>query len=475
MLGARMRDPIRVLKTRWARTLSDWVRFGRSLGPLVAELRERDTWDPERLRTWQTDRVRALLRHAYDNVPFYRRRFESVGFHPDDFSDLADLSRIPPLTKKDIRECAEEIFARGVERWRLKKGRTGGSTGEPTAFYRPSSEVAWHVASIRRCEEMLGIRPGDVMVRVGGVAYAATWQKRLYGLWESRVLGVHGLTCDYLDDDRLIKYIDTIADIEARVVGGYPSAMYLLATKMLEIGRRLPSVQIVWTSSEMLQPFQRERIREAFGVEAFDTYGAGDVPVASECAAHNGLHLFQSARLIEVVKEDGTSARPGEVGQVLVTSFYNWDWPYIRYDLGDLVEVSPPGPCVCGIRLPKVSRVLGRTGDYLVSPDGRRATVANLTLIFGPVARQVRAYQFFQEDPASVEIRLVPGYGYDSTTETFITDCVRSVLGEACRITVRTMQDIPTTPAGKRLLVVSKVPQQDRPEASGPSRGVSCP
>lgn len=450
-----MMDRVRFIISKWGRAVSDWMRFGRSLTPLVAELEERETWDRVRLREWQTEQIRFLLKYAHQNVPFYQQRFREVGWHPEDFRSLEDLSRIPPLTKADIRAHWKDLFARGCDRERLKEGRTGGSTGEPTPFFRTAIEAAWHVASVRRCEAMLGIRPGDVMVKLGGVAYAATWRKRLYSVWERWMTGSRGLTSDYLDDSRLTEYIRVIGSIRARVVGGYPSALYLLATRMLETGLRLPFVEVVWTSSETLHPFQRERLREAFRVEPFDTYGAGDAPVASECIAHAGLHLFQNARLIEIVKENGESAGPGEVGRVLVTTFYNRDWPYIRYDLSDLVEVAPEASCPCGNRLPRISRVLGRTGDYLVSPDGRMATVANLTLIFGPVSRQVRAYQLAQEDPSMVDVRIVPGQGFGVETESYIRESVSSILGPSVRVIVRIMDDIPATRAGKRMVVVS--------------------
>lgn len=442
---------------RFARPLMDRVRFGTDVDAMTRTLREREGWDPARLRAWQLERVRAFLRHAYDQVPFYRRRFDAAGFRPDGLDDLAQLAVLPPLTKEDIRAHVEDLFARDARRDRIKAGRTGGSTGEPTPFFRSVEEAAWHQATVRRCADMIGMRPGDAMVRLGGDAYARNWKKRLYGLYERWLENGHGVSSSYLDAARLDGYMDLVDRLGARVIGGYPSSVYLLACRMVETGRRLPTVRVVWTSSEVLLDLQRERMREAFGVQPFDTYGAGDSPLASECAAHDGLHLFQHSRLIEVVDDAGRQVGPGEEGRVLVTAFHNRDWPYVRYDLGDRAVMGPPGACPCGNRLPRLVRVLGRTGDLLFAPDGRTATTANLTLVFAPINRQVRAYQVAQDALDEVEVRIVPAAGYDAAVEAHVREAFRGILGDTVRVRVRTVEDLPATPLGKRLIVVSSI------------------
>lgn len=439
--------------------LFQFLRFRRTTRPLEVELERRERWSPEAIQDWQIEQLRQILSHCAHHVPYYRALFRRVGFDPDRVKERSDLGVLPPLTKDLIRSHGQDLFADGVSQSDLKKGRTGGSTGEPTPFYLSREEAAWFEALVRRCRDWIGVRPGDRMVKIAGRPYTSDWRRPFIQFVNTRLRNIRSLPAPYLSDSLLDSYIRALEKMRPPVLYGYPSAMELLSRRMLERDRRLPSVRVVWTSSESLLDHQRALIREAFGCEPFDGYGGGDAPLAMECRAHQGLHVFQHARFIEVVDERGLAVPAGGTGRVLVTLFFNRAWPYVRYDTGDLAEVMPEDrPCPCGVRLPRFRRIHGRTGDILVTPDGRRATVANVTLVFGPIHDRVRAYQFFQERPDEIEVRIVPTQTYSKETEEYIERSLRLFLGCDVRLTFRKVDDIVLTPAGKRRILVSTLP-----------------
>ena len=448
----------RFLTNRVIRPAVEKCLYGRAIRPLEAILRERETWEPAYLRQWQVSQLRPFLQHCYDNVPFYRRRFDEVGFRPSKFEDLSQLAAIPPLTKADIRAHADDLFARGFGPRGLRVGRTGGSTGEPTLFYQSNEETAWAHATVRRFWGMAGIVQGDRRVCLGGRNYTPTWRTRVYPNYFKMVENYYTFPSAFLSTAILDDYIRQIQRLRPRALGGYPSSVSLLAARLIETAQRIPSVEVVWGSSEVMTDLHRARIRQGFGVEPFDAYGGGDTPVATECQVHQGLHLFQSSRLIEVADEQGNTVGPGGSGRVLVTTFYNWAWPYVRYDMGDVVERGTFGDCPCGCRLERIAQVQGRTGDYLVTPDGRFATPPNLTLVFVSIADKVRAFQAVQHDRSEMEMRVVVTPEWSKETEAYVIRSLRSFLGDEIRIHVRLVDDVEITPVGKRRVMVSTVP-----------------
>ncbi len=449
----------------------DLWRFGKRIDPLKRVLEEREGWDPERLRSWQVERLRDILVHCDRHVPFYRRRFREVGFDPSRFDDPSQLEVVPALTKDDIRAHAHELFAEGLSRRGIKRGNTGGSTGVPTPFFLSREEAAWFEAVVRRCYDWLGIRPGDRIVKIAGLTYWKDWRLPFIQFVNTYFRNLRSLPAPYLSDDLMDSYILTLNQMRAPVLYGYPSAIELLARRMIETGRKVPSVRVVWTSSETLLDHQRALVREAFGIEPFDGYGGAETPIAIECRAHQGLHVFQHAKYVEVVDERGRAVPPGRTGRVLVTQFFNRVWPMVRYDLGDLAEWMPDGdPCPCGVRLPKFRRIHGRTGDILVTPDGRRVTIANVTLVFGSIHDQVRAYQLYQDRPDAIEVRIVPTRSFTTATETHIERSLRRFLGDEVHLVFRHVDDIELTPAGKRRILVCTLPGVgSRPSAGSPS------
>lgn len=443
-------------------------RFHRLTRPLEFELARREQWSREQIREWQIGRLRSILDHCARRVPYYRTLFRRVGLDPHAIKDATDLQGLPPLTKDVIRRHVEDLFAEGVSRSDIKKGSTGGSTGEPTPYYLSRDEAAWIDATFRRCFSWVGAKWGDRLLKIGAAPTGAShsMRNRLVRLFNEKVKNIFSIPVPSLDDSSINRYLMTISEIEPTILYGYPAAFEMIARRMVVTGHRLPSVRVVWTSSETLFPHQREIIREAFGLDVFDGYGTGDAPIALECVAHDGLHLFQHTKLIEVVDGDGKQVLPGQMGRVLVTQFHNFAWPCVRYDTGDIAELSVErSDCPCGVRLPKIKRVVGRIGDTIVTPDGKVIPAKTIPhfAVFGLVASKIRCYQIFQEKKEEVLIKIVRGEGYDQATEDHVRREISAVLGDAVRVGFQYVDDIPLTRSLKRRLVVSALPESELP------------
>lgn len=162
------------------------------------------------------------------------------------------------------------------------------------------------------------------------------------------------------------------------------------------------------TSAEVLEPADRQLIEEVFGCPVFNRYGCREVGViASECPAHQGLHIAAEGLLVEIV-QGNDPVRPGESGAILVTDLLNLGMPLIRYRIGDM-GTWEEGQCPCGRGLPRLREVSGRVTDFLVGADGR--LVSGVYLATYVVARRTSLgqVQILQEEPGRVRYRIKPG------------------------------------------------------------------
>lgn len=448
--------------------LVQFLRFRGPTRPLELQIARMERWSPQAIRDWQVERLREILSHCARRVPYYRVLFRRVGFSPETVKAPSDLRVLPPLTKDVIRRHTQELFAEGVLLSDLKKGWSGGSTGEPTPYFLSRLEAAWIDATFRRCFAWVGAKWGDRLLKIGPAPTGASQslRSRLINWFNEGIKNIHSLPVPSLDDSSIDECLRMIEKIRPSILYGYPAAFEMVGRRMLVRKIRLPFVKVVWTSSETLYPHQRDIIREAFGLEVFDGYGTGDAPIALECFAHDGLHLFQHTKLIEVVDGDGKQVKPGQMGRVLVTQFYNFAWPCVRYDTGDIAELAAEGAdCPCGVGLPKIKRVWGRIGDTLVTPDGKviPAKAIPYYRVFGVVGSKIRCYQIYQEKKEEVLIRIVRVEGYDQVAEDHIRREISAILGESVRVRFQYVDDIPLTRSLKRRLVVSALPESELP------------
>jgi phenylacetate-CoA ligase len=198
-------------------------------------------------------------------------------------------------------------------------------------------------------------------------------------------------------------------------------------------------------------------MEEAFGPSVFDTYGCREVMlIASECEAHDGLHVSMENLVVEIlVDEDGKQrpAREGEAGTVVFTDLHNLGMPFIRYANGDIATRGPERRCSCGRTLPRIQSVQGRTSELLRDAAGTAVSGLALSFLFHDIAGAVRQFQAVQHKDRSVTINLV-------LNEELSKDALADVERHGARllngvdVKVKTVRELPRNPAGKHRLVV---------------------
>ncbi|MGA5316979.1 phenylacetate--CoA ligase PaaK [Streptomyces pseudogriseolus] len=319
--------------------------------------------DPDGLRALQLERLRNSLRHAYENVPFYRESFDKAGVHPDDCRSLSDLSRFPFTTKADLREnYPYGMFA--VPRERVRRlHASSGTTGRPTVVGYTENDLSMWAGMVARSLRAAGARPGDI----AHIAYG-------YGLFTGG-LGAHygaerlGCTVIPASGGMTSRQVTLIQDLRPSVIMVTPSYMLTLLDEFERQGvdPRSTSLRVGVFGAEPWTEDMRREIEERFAIDAVDIYGLSEVigpGVAQECVeTKDGLHIWEDHFFPEVVDPlTGEVLPEGERGELVFTSLTKEAMPVVRYRTRDLTRLLPGTARV----FRRMEKVTGRSDDMVI-------------------------------------------------------------------------------------------------------------
>ncbi len=443
---ARVPDPLLPALLR-AHRFGKW-RFWRRVRSGERFLAESERWSPERLEEYQLAQLRALLAHAHANVPYYRKVFGELGAHPGDFRQLADLARLPTLTKADLQEHLQDLTATNVPPGRRVYVTTAGSTGIPVGFYHDAEETeAKELAFLASQWGRVGYRLGDrvAVLRGAVVQEGALWERSPF---RNALL----LSSYHLTPDRLPLFLDRLRRFGPRFLQGYPSSLSLLADYMLEHGEPpIEGVRAVLCASENLYDWQREQLGQAFRCRIYSHYGQSEVVcLAGECEHDTRLHIFPQYGVTELVDENGLPiAEPGRVGEVVGTGFLTRSMPLIRYRTMDLASFAP-GTCeLCGRPYRLFERIEGRLQEFIVTGTGRQISMAAINM-HSPVFDNVYQFRFYQERAGEVTLRVVPkrSYSEERDKDRMLRE-LRPKLGADVELAIETVPEIQRSGRGK--------------------------
>jgi phenylacetate-coenzyme A ligase PaaK-like adenylate-forming protein/N-dimethylarginine dimethylaminohydrolase len=419
--------------------------------PVVERWRQlkRTQWlSLDELAAMQRDQLSALLRHAYEHVPFYRRRFGDAT--PDD-----GLAALPIVRRADLQRAGSE-WASTVPPLPTVRKQTSGTTGEPLLFgFEPDSEN-WRRAVKYRGYEWAGYRPGDRALHFWGVPVAddISWKARIKIALDRRVHRDIYIPCAVMTDDRLADVARVIERTRPQVFVCYAQAGAELARFINRNGLRAWATIPVICGAERVLPRDRADLEEAFGPAVFDTYGCREVMmIAAECEAHQGMHVAMENLVVEIVGPDGQPVREGETGEVVITDLHNFGQPFIRYANGDIATAAGDRRCACGRALPKIQSVQGRLSETLRDGNGAAVSGVALSFVVQSASHAIRRFQAVQHKDRSVTISVVPVHELTSASLDEIRRHGQQLLA-GIDVAVRVVPDLPRSAAGKHHLVV---------------------
>jgi phenylacetate-CoA ligase len=408
-------------------------------------------WSRERVAEYQAARLRALVRHAYERVPYYRRRFDEAGLDPARIRTLADLTTIPVTSRDDVQGALlHEIVAEGFDPAKLEVHRTSGSSGQPLEIRRTWFEDRLLQAWRLRVMGSFGLRLRDrrvaiVTPRLGG---QRAWYRRM-GLLPYAEIGC------LLPPDEMLARLRTL---RPEALHGYPGTLAWLAGALTPGDRETIRPRLIFTGAETLTPDMRAHIEEGFGGTVADLYGSHEFNlIAWECPAGGCYHVSDLTLIAEVLK-NGRPAEPGEEGELVGTALHSYAMPFLRFRLGDQV-MRGAGRCACGAPNSTLARVVGRVMDRFTLPDGRSVHPYTLVTPLVKAAPWVRRYQIVQERADHIVVKAAPFEGREPAPEALarLRAAILENLGARVQVDLEVVAEIPAGAGGKFRPYSSKV------------------
>jgi phenylacetate-CoA ligase len=407
----------------------------------------------DEMLAWQWRRVTRLVRHAWENVPFYRDHYSRVSFEPGDLKSWDDFHRLPTLTKDAIiANFPARMLARGESAERLIVSRSSGSTGKALDVAYDAQATALFILAGLRLYRM-------------GFPYRA-WHRQLYVYTSPYPL-------DSLFGLFPLHFVPTLApvsDIVAEIRRRRPDLLVCYPSHLKQIAQAIPAderarlgLQCISVNSEMSTQAERDDLSRQFGCPVLDEYSSEELTrIAAQCR-HGAYHVFEDINYLEAV--------PSATGDSLLvgTNLHNFAMPIIRYEQNDIGSLAER-PCACGWKFRHLTGLQGRKNDSFTLPGGRTLSSGFLLdatyEVLLTYREEVRDFCLIQQSPDVVLLEIVPGSGWSESAAAAIRRRFQELLGSEVSMEVRPVEVCTKTKSVKRNPIISLVGRANSAPAS---------
>lgn len=431
-------------------------RDGYRVDPFVKELDSSQFLSVDQIRDIQLQKLIRLLSFCRDNNPFYRERLLQAGLDPTTIRNLGDITELSVLTKDDIRSAGNALFSRGYSRDNSVHNRTGGSTGVPLHTYMDYPAVAFKKAATLRHNSWAHLEPGDRLAAVwGDTDKPQPLKTRLRNLFTDRAIHLDTLN---FDKPHLARFVADIHQYRPPVLMGHAHSIFRFAEYVRAIGITDIAFQGIITTAMVLSEVERRTIEAVLHSPVFNRYGCEELSIiASECEAHEGMHICGEGLYVEVLEE--TASQPG---RLIITDLVNYAMPMIRYEIGDY-GVTQTGVCSCGRGLQRLKAVVGRTADFLYTPEKKPVfgiSILDTFVIHIPGLKQV---QVVQDRFDHMDFYVVRDINFSETTLTLLQKNIADIFGRQMVADIHFVEQIAQTERGKFRFSICNIPPEQLP------------
>ncbi len=441
------------LVTRFIFPFQEWLKKHDTVA--IKQAMEKSQWLPlETIQKNQLDQLKTFLTQVQIHVPYYRKLFQQLDFHPENIETLSDLSRLPLLSKSTIKANLEDLKADNAQH--LSRFNTGGSSGEPLVFFIGKQRVSHDVAAKWRATRWWGVDVGDPEIVVWGSPIELGAQDGLRGL-RDKVFRTQLLPAFAMSDHKLNEFVQIMQRVRPKMLFGYPSALAHIAAHAEKHNQKLDNlgIKVAFVTSERLYDHQRKLIERIFACPVANGYGGRDAGfIAHECP-EGRLHITAEDIIVEIIDAQGDKLPNGEAGEIVVTHLATGDFPFIRYRTGDIGVLSDES-CPCRRGLPVLKEIQGRTSDFIVAQDG--TVLHGLALIY--ILRDIEdieEFKIIQHSLQQTEVFIKVVSKLSEKTENQIQEAFKARLGASVEIDIHYVEHIEKEKSGKFRYVVSHV------------------
>lgn len=398
-------------------------------------------WSADQLAEWQNSQLKEFVKHAYYHTVYYKNLFDSLGLTPADIQSTEDLKKLPVINKAIINAHYDELIPDNIQQFKYRKGKTGGTTGEPMLYLCDENTWGYVTAAKIFHWKRAGYHYGDKFVAMGSSSLFSQKPSMVRRIYD-KLRNEYPMNAVNLTDDLCKKYVETIKREHIHYLYGYAAALFTFTKYVKDNDVDLTQIKAVFSTSENLTDYYRKIMEETYQCKVMDCYGARDAGITAY-ESKRGVYQVGYNVIAEVVDEIAPNT-----GSLLSTNFLNYSFPLIRYQFGDEVELAPSineneynGQVI--------KHVMGRTSDVMRLGNGHHLTATGFSMIMKEF--DVVAFDFQKLGDLKLLLRIQPiPDKYTKDQEDKIKETFVRYIGEDCSLDIEYVEKFDPLKNGKR-------------------------
>jgi phenylacetate-CoA ligase len=428
--------------------LRNGLNYGSELTNALKVISDTQWLSRDEIKAYQMQKLRRLLDHVSQKVPYYRELMEKSGIRPEDVKSPEDFLGFPILTKDVIRRNHDGLVSLDSGSRQAVEAATGGSTGEPLRLLRDRNTTIWTEAALMRGRGWAGFTFG-----LRAVFFKTYGSTSWLGNNRGKLANLFYFTA-FDREKELVSSMKRVKELKPFCIESYASNLYRIAVACKRYGLDDICIPVIFSTGEMLYPHQKEFIETQFGGKVFDYYGCNEIgSLAYECE-HGRRHITDEHVILEVTDEAGNPVT-GRPGMITITDLDNYSMPFIRYRNGDAGVIANE-PCPCGRGLTVLTNLEGRLQDYLRAADGNAVPAIYFPGRFRGL-KGIAQYQIVQDALDKITLRIVKNAFFSPDELKEMVGAIKEVLGENIEINVEELDSIELTGRGKNRPVICRI------------------
>jgi phenylacetate-CoA ligase len=438
--------------------LHAWV-ISKNVRTYYNELSNSQWFSREQIEELQLEKLRKLVTHSYYHVRYYRNLFDSLGIKPDDIQSLDDLSKLPYLTKSIITDNLHYgMLSDNHDKSKILKIVTSGSTGIPFTCYADKFQLEMRWAATLRSMEWTGYVFGDKCARLWHQTIGMRPIQVIKEFIDAKMSNRIFLPAYSMNSANIMKYMKKLQRFNPVLIDGYAESFNFLANFLRENESFKLNPKAVISSAQILPDQSREAIESRFQTKAYDKYGSREFSgIAYEAGTKNEHLIVAENYIVEIIVND-SKAKPGEMGEVVITDLNNYCMPFLRYKIGDLaVAMDPNQRSSCGRGLPMLGKIEGRVQAIIFGEGNRFLPGTFFAHFFKEYPHLINQYQVIQNELGSIELKIIKGKRFTDASMNDLLQELRKHLGERTCINLEYVNIIEMVRTGKHQGAISNL------------------
>lgn len=423
---------------------------GQSIYKHLHLLNKSQYWTREQIDDYQNEKLRQLIHHAFNNVPFYKELFLDLKLKPEDILTKKDLEKLPIITKEELKKNKGKHLAANIRKKDLIFSSSSGSTGEPFQFYTTKLADSFIKAAVLRARYWMGYKLGDRYVKISMNPRSSLIKKIQDKVNNSLYLSSTQLT------NESFKIIENeLTAFDPIFICGYPVPIMFLAQQILKARNNFAGISLISinTSGSTLHDEVRKYIENVFKVKIYDSYSCEGGTSFDQCERHKNYHPAEEYAISEFIADNYSKTDKDKPFRHITTDLHNYAFPFIRYDTQDYIVLGEQEPCDCGRHFLNVKKIKGRESDILKTPSGKYLIVENFVAYFEWIT-EVDQIQVIQEEINKIIIKMIVNDKFNNDVLKKIQNYWNTYIGNDVNVIIEIVDEIKLTPAGKRRTVI---------------------